>query len=488
MAGRFEVKVMPYESKPVTRDMFPKDFTFGASTAAYQVEGAANEDGKGKSIWDVFAAVPGHVKNDDNGDVACDQYHRYKEDVQVLKKLGMDAYRFSLCWPRILPEGRGKINQAGVDYYNNLINELIANGLEPWVTLFHWDLPQCLHEEYNGWLSDKVVADYVEFAETCFELFGDRVKHWITFNEPYIFSSMGYGIGATAPGIHDPPNGPYIVGHNILKSHAAAVHLYRTKYQAKNPGAKIGLTIDANWAEPASDSPADVAAADRANQFHLSWMWDPIFKGDYPPAMRKNVANRLPKFTDAEKALLKNSADFIGINHYTTKWITAGEAPRDKADTDFVRDQHVIYSAFKDDVAIGIPGASFWHYVVPWGMKKLLLWLYNRYQVPVIVTECGVDEHDAPEKSIDEKLNDGFRVQFHNDYIYNVAEAIKEGADVKGYFVWSLLDNYEWNMGYSLRFGITYVDYEDDLKRHIKASGKWFSKFNEKKPADWQAW
>nr|TKR65658.1 hypothetical protein D5086_0000319200 [Populus alba] len=319
-------------SMPFNRTSFPKDFTFGAGTAAYQSEGAAYIDGKGPSIWDTFTKQhPEKIWDHSTGNVAIDFYHRYKEDIQLMKKIGLDSFRFSISWSRVLPKGKisGGVNPLGVRFYNNLINELLANGITPFVTLFHWDLPQALDDEYSGFLSSKAVDDYLDYADFCFKTFGDRVKHWCTFNEPYSFSNNGYNGGTFAPGrcsnyvgnctLGNSGTEPYMVAHNLILGHAAAVKLYREKYQAIQKG-KIGITIVSHWFLPKFNTTADRIAVSRALDFMFGWFARPITFGDYPDSMRSLVGNRLPKFTKEQSAMLKGSLDFLGLNYYTANY------------------------------------------------------------------------------------------------------------------------------------------------------------------------
>ncbi|XP_024540409.1 beta-glucosidase 13 isoform X1 [Selaginella moellendorffii] len=488
----------------LSRRSFPKGFVFGTASAAYQYEGAAKEGGRGPSIWDVYAHTPGKIMDGTTGDVAVDQYHRYKEDVGLMVDMGVDAYRFSISWSRIFPEGRGKINQEGVDYYNNLINELLKKGIQPYVTLFHWDSPQALEDAYKTWLSSRIVDDYAAYAEACFRAFGDRVKHWITFNEPHVVCNFGYNFGMLAPGRCSSEVGncsagnssvePYIVGHHILLSHASAVKIYREKYQEKQAGI-IGITLDAQWHEPFSRSSKDKAAARRALDFNLGWMLDPIVFGDYPATMRSRVRDRLPKFTKEQSKRLKGSHDFIGINHYTSFYdADASNSNHPQAafsQQAYFKDTGVFSTDTRNGRLIGQNVNGF--YIVPFGMRRLLNYIRLRYNNPTIfITENGelwllkflslkslsgisdVTNATAPLKEV---LNDTTRVNFLKAYLSNLRAAIADGSDVRGYFVWSLLDNFEWSRGLSVKFGLYHVEYEKDLQRVPKKSALWYKKF-----------
>ncbi|XP_031491977.1 beta-glucosidase 6 [Nymphaea colorata] len=474
----------------INRTSFPQGFVFGTASAAYQYEGAYKEDGKGMSVWDKFSHTFGKVIDFSNGDVTVDQYHRYEEDVQLMADMGMDAYRFSIAWSRIFPNGSGTINQAGVDHYNNLINALLAKGIQPYITLYHWDLPQALDDEYGGWLSPEIVDDYANYAETCFRLFGDRVKYWITFNEPHTFTIQGYDVGLHAPGrcsvlLHlycksgNSATEPYIVAHNVLLSHAKAVDIYRRKYKAQQNGS-IGITLDVMWFTPISNSTEDIEATQRAQDFQFGWFMDPLFTGDYPSSMRSRVGSRLPKFTEDEAKLVNGSLDFVGINHYTTYYgknnstNIVGTLLRDS-----LSDAGAICQPFKDGKAIGDKASSIWLFIVPEGMRHLMNYIKNKYGNPtVIITENGMDDSNNPLIPLKEALKDEKRIKYHNDYLTNLLAAIKEdGCNVKGYFVWSLLDNWEWTAGFTSRFGLYFVDYNNNLTRHAKDSVKWFTDF-----------
>ncbi|ETO70016.1 hypothetical protein F444_13472 [Phytophthora nicotianae P1976] len=316
-----------YNQRAMSKELnFPEGFMWGTATASYQVEGFVNEDGRGDSIWDAFSRTPGKVANGETGEKAVDHYHRYKEDVQLMKNMGLKAYRFSIAWPRIIPAGIGKVNEEGVEFYNNLINELLARDITPLVTLYHWDLPLALQTEYDGWLGGKFVQNtFAQYARVCFQRFGDRVKNWITLNEPWCSAILGYGSGVHAPGRKNKPQTEaYLAAHNLLLAHARTVEVYRNEFQAVQKG-RIGITLDCDWREPApTDDPVQKVknheAAERSMLFWLGLFADPVFKGDYPQVMRDRCGLRLPKFTEEEKKLLKGSSDFFGLNHYGTAY------------------------------------------------------------------------------------------------------------------------------------------------------------------------
>ncbi|VAI34462.1 unnamed protein product [Triticum turgidum subsp. durum] len=333
----------PRHASALTRHDFPEGFVFGAGTSAYQVEGAAAEDGRKPSIWDTFTHQ-GHSSDGSTADVSADQYHHYKEDVKLMHKMGLDAYRFSISWPRLIPAGRGQINPKGLEYYNNLIDELILHGIQPHVTIYHFDLPQVLQDEYGGLLSPRFIDDYTAYANVCFKSFGDRVKHWVTVNEPNIEPIGGYDNGSQPPRRCSYPFGadcaegnsstePYMAAHHLLLAHASAVSLYREKYKAAQ-GGQIGITLLGWWHEPATDTPQDAAAAVRMNDFHIGWFMHPLVYGDYPPVMRSRVGRRLPALPAPEPAKVRGSFDFIGFNHYLIMRArsidtSSGQEPRD---------------------------------------------------------------------------------------------------------------------------------------------------------------
>ncbi|KAL6279024.1 hypothetical protein ACE6H2_022625 [Prunus campanulata] len=466
------------EADEVSRSDFPPKFVFGVATSAYQVEGACNKGGRGPSIWDAFSHSKGTIIDGSNGDVAVDQYHRYKEDVELIAKLGFDAYRFSISWSRIFPDGLGtKANEEGISYYNNVINNLLEKGIQPYVTLYHWDLPLYLHENMGGWLNKKIVDYFSVYADTCFASFGDRVKDWITINEPLQTAINGYAIGIFAPGRHEcSSTEPYLVAHHQLLAHAAAVSIYRSKYKDKQ-GGQVGLTVDCEWAEAHSDKIEDKIAAARRLDFQLGWFLDPIYYGEYPKAMRERLGDRLPIFSKKDKELLENSLDFVGLNHYTSRFIAHVRDSSD--DGNFYKSQEVERIAeWEDGEAIGEKAASEWLYVVPWGIHKVLNYVAQRYNNPAIyITENGMDDEDNDTSPLHEMLDDKLRVSYFKRYLSAVANAIRDGADVRGYFAWSLLDNFEWAQGYTKRFGLVYIDYKNELSRHPKSSAYWFLRF-----------
>jgi beta-galactosidase len=449
---------------------FPENFIWGTATSSYQIEGAWDQGGKGPSIWDVFCMIPGKVQQQHNGNLACDHYHRFKEDVALMKNLGIKSYRFSVSWPRIMPTGRGQVNPEGIAFYNNLIDELLSAGIEPFITLYHWDLPAALEFEESGWLGSDISDIFADYADVCFAHFGDRVKNWITINEAWVVAILGYGLGVFAPG-RKSNTYPYLAGHNLLLAHAKAVDVYRKKYKNSQKG-QIGITNNCDWREPLTNSPADKAAAQRALEFFLAWFADPIYMGDYPACMRERLGERLPTFTPEQKELLKGSSDFFGLNHYTTMYA---------ADATNNAEQGSVYGngGLSEDQDVNLSVAADWPLtdmqwaVVPWGCRKLLLWIANRYNnPPIYITENGCAYNDQPANG---SYHDPERIQFFEGYLTAIHEAIQAGANVQGYFIWSLLDNFEWASGYSKKFGITAID-PITLNRSPKASALWYSK------------
>ncbi|MFT7559962.1 MAG: beta-galactosidase [Flavobacteriales bacterium] len=450
---------------------FDKDFTWGVASSAYQIEGGAQEGGRGPSIWDAFDHIPGKILNGDNASVACDHFNRWQEDIDLMVDMNIDAYRFSISWSRIMPQGYGEINEEGVEFYNNLIDGLLAKGIQPWVTLFHWDLPLALQFEKDGLLNPSISDDFVNYARVCFERFGDRVKHWISLNEPWCSAMLGHGLGVKAPGRVSLTE-PYIVGHNLLIAHAKTVELYRREFKAEQQGL-IGITNNCDWREPASKHTKDIEAAERALEFFIGWFADPVYLGDYPKSMRDRLGERLPSFTAEEKHLLLNSSDFFGLNHYSTLIASNGDGMGHientiKGNGGISDDQNVLLSS-RDEWAKTDMG---WN-IVPWGCQSLLEWIHKRYNGPnIYITEngCALDGED----DIDVAIDDQRRINYLRSYIDKCEAAIKNGVKLKGYFAWSLMDNFEWEEGYSRRFGLHYVDYTTG-ERTAKRSSQWYS-------------
>jgi beta-galactosidase len=445
---------------------FPDGFVWGSATSSYQIEGAWLEGGKGLSVWDAFAHTPGKVFNGDTGDVACDHFHRFREDVALMAEMGLPAYRFSLSWPRIQPTGYGTPNPEGLRFYSELIDALLEHGITPWITLHHWDLPLALQLEHDGWLNSRIADFFADYARICFEHFGDRVKQWITLNEPWVMAVLGFGQGVFAPG-RVSRSEPYLAAHQMLRAHARAVDVYRRDFQPRQ-GGRIGITNNCDWREPLTDSVDDRAAAERAVEFFLGWFADPVYRGDYPASMRERLGERLPHFSPEDAALLRGSSDFFGLNHYTTMY--AAHAPsggdRDAANAGLVEDQDV---ALSRDPAWPLTDMEW--AVVPWGLRRLLEWIDRRYDRPdIVVTENGCAYDDPVREG---RVDDLRRIAFLRGYLRECHRAIEGGVRLQGYFVWSLLDNFEWASGYSKRFGIHRVDFATG-QRTPKASTRWF--------------
>ncbi|KAJ7508479.1 beta-glucosidase 1B [Mycena galericulata] len=460
----------------------PANFLWGFATASFQIEGSTNADGRGKSIWDDFSRLPGKTQDGRNGDDATDSYKLWRDDIALLAQYGVKTYRFSLAWARIIPLGgrNDPVNPKGIEFYSNFIDALLANGIVPFVTLYHWDLPQSLHDRYGGWLNkDEIVQDYVNYARVCFEAFGDRVKFWLTMNEPWCISILGYGRGVFAPGRSsdrrrspegDSSTEPWIVGHNVILSHAYATKLYREEFKSKQ-GGQIGITLNGDWQMPYDSSPENVAAAQHALDVAIGWFADPIYLGHYPPYMQQMLGNRLPQFTAAELAVVKGSSDFYGMNTYTTNLCRAG------GDDEF---QGLVDYTFTrpDGSQLGTQAHCAWLQDYPQGFRSLLNYLWKRYRLPIYVTENGFavkNESDMPKEIA---VKDTDRVNYYRGVTASLQAAINDdGVDVRCYLAWSLLDNFEWADGYITRFGVTYVDYNTQ-ERIPKDSAnflvKWF--------------
>ncbi|WP_422079365.1 GH1 family beta-glucosidase [Ulvibacterium sp.] len=448
---------------------FPKDFVWGSATSSHQIEGGATQDGRSWSIWDAHSHTPGRTNKGETADVACDHYNQYKEDVQLMADMGLKAYRFSISWSRIQPDGQGDINPKGIAFYNNLIDELLKHNITPWITLYHWDLPLALQLEKDGWLNPEIADSFAQYAGICFGHFGDRVKNWITLNEPWVVAILGHGEGIFAPG-RKSKDEPYQVAHQLLRAHGKAVHLYREKYQPIQKG-QIGITNNCDWREPMTDSEADKDAAQRSLEFFLGWFADPIYFGDYPQVMKDRVGDRLPKFTKEDSALIKGSSDFFGLNHYTGLY--ASDVDPDAEVQNEVYGNGGIF----EDQYVQLTADPKWEMttmkwaILPWGCRKLIEWVSNRYgNPPLYLTENGCSLDDKLENG---EVKDVVRKEYIEGYLASCHKAMEKGINLKGYFVWSFMDNFEWAHGYSKRFGMHYVDYTT-LERTPKNSALWF--------------
>jgi len=425
--------------------IFPAEFVWGAATASYQIEGAATEDGRGESIWDRFSATPGKVRTGDTGLVACDFYHRYREDIALLRELGLDAFRFSIAWPRILPEGRGRVNQAGLDFYDRVVDELLANDIEPFVTLYHWDLPQAL-EDQGGWVSRETVDAFCEYAQVVAARLGDRVGRWITHNEPQVASWAGYGSGAHAPGRRRKSDAT-AAAHHLLLSHGRAVEILRDAA----PKATVGITLNLHSVQADGDDESAAEVARRIDGGDNRWFLDPIFRGEYPTDVLELLGDAAPPVEEGDLAAISTPLDFLGVNNYSRLVIGGGGKP--------LRNSNAVYTDMD------------WE-VYPDGLYEVLVRLRDEYAVPTIyVTENGAAFGDI--RGHDGEVLDPERQDYLEGYIRAVGRAVQAGVPVSGYFVWSFLDNFEWAHGYSKRFGIVYVDYPT-LDRVPKGSFHWY--------------
>ncbi|XP_051565152.1 lactase/phlorizin hydrolase-like [Myxocyprinus asiaticus] len=463
---------LPEEEKMIYGH-FREGFVWSTATAAYQIEGAWRSDGKGLSIWDKFAHTALKISQDENGDIACDSYHKFNEDVNNLKTLRVNHYRFSISWPRIMPDGTNrKINEAGLNYYHRLVDALLAANIKPQVTLYHWDLPQAL-QDVGGWENDTIVDRFREYADVVFNSLGDKVKFWITINEPYNVAMVGHGYGSAAPGISfRPGTAPYIVAHNLLKAHAEAWHLYDDKYRTKHGGI-VGITINSDWAEPRNPyKQEDVDAAIRIIQFQIGWFAHPVFNGDYSDLMKNIIRerslaaglpeSRLPEFTPAEVARIKGTHDYFGFNHYTTVLAY---------NFDYKNLQH--YDADRGAGTVTdrtwLDSGSFWLKVTPPGFRKILKFIKDEYgDPPVYITENGVSERGPTD------LNDVHRIHYFENYINQALKAyLLDGVDIRGYAAWTLMDNFEWATGYDDKFGLFYVNRSDPTLPRIPKKSVW---------------
>jgi beta-glucosidase len=429
---------------------FPADFVWGTATAAFQIEGAATEDGRGESVWDRFCATPGKVRNGDDGAIACDFYHRYRDDIALMRELGIDAFRLSIAWPRIIPGGRGPVNAKGLDFYDRLIDELLGNGITPYVTLFHWDTPQPIEDE-GGWPVRGTVDAFGAYVEAVAGRLGDRIGHWITHNEPWVVSWVGHGWGHHAPG-RTSESDALATAHHLLLSHGRAVQILREL----SPKSEVGITLNLDYAYAAGDDDGDEQAAAWVDGFHNRWFLDPIFKGAYPADMVEAWRDLLPEVRDGDLETISAPIDFLGVNNYTSPLVAA--------DTDGSRSR-IVRRADVDRTDMG------WE-VVPDGLRDLLLRLARDYAPKgIYVTENGAAYPDV--RGHDGSVGDPERQSYFEGYIGAAAEAAASGVPLKGYFAWSLLDNFEWAWGYWKRFGLVYVDFAT-LERVPKGSFYWY--------------
>jgi beta-glucosidase len=438
------------------RTTFPPDFTWGVAAAAYQIEGAAHEDGRGESVWDVFCRKPGAVWSGHSGEVACDHYHRYREDVGLIKQIGARAYRLSVSWPRILPEGIGTPSQKGLDFYDRLVDQLVANNITPFVTLFHWDYPQALFER-GGWQVRESADWFADYVGVVIDRLSDRVTHWMTLNEPQVFIKFGHGDGHNAPGLTLPLKDQLQIAHHVLLAHGRAVQTIRSRARLKP---QVGWAPVCVVKYP--QRPRDVDAARAAtcsvvqrDLWNNSWFNDPIFRGEYPAEGLATYGADVPRFDAADLKIIHQPLDFLGLNIYEGQPVRAGEDGR----------------AVACERPIGHPLTAFRWPVEPeslyWGPR----FMHERYDVPIYITENGLSNVDWV--SLDGKVHDPQRIDFTQRYLQALRRACNDGADVRGYFHWSLLDNFEWSQGYKERFGLVFVDYPTQ-DRILKDSAHWY--------------
>ncbi|MFI4970824.1 MAG: GH1 family beta-glucosidase [Lysobacterales bacterium] len=432
---------------------FPHGFLWGSATSAYQIEGSPLADGAGPSIWHRFVRTPGMVVNGDTGDIACDHYRRYKGDVALMRGLGLQAYRFSIAWARVMPEGKGRINQGGLDFYDRLVDELLENGVEPLATLYHWDLPAAL-DDRGGWLNPDIAHWFADYASVLYRKLDGRVKKWATINEPWVVTDGGYLHGTLAPGHRNRFEAP-IASHHLLRAHGAAVQAYRA--EGKHA---IGIVVNLEPKYAASDSAEDHAAVRRADAYMNRQYLDPVFRGHYPQEMREIFGEAWPDWPQQDFALIRQPIDFLGFNYYTRS-VTRHDPLSWPLHAAPVR-QNATYSE------------TGWE-VFPQGLVDTLVWLRERYgNPPVYITENGSAFYDPPVIDGD-ALDDPLRVDYLKQHLRALHAAIGQGCDVRGYMAWSLLDNLEWSLGFSKRFGICHVDFTTQ-KRTPKSSARLYSR------------
>lgn len=432
---------------------FPSGFVWGAATSSYQIEGAWDEDGKGLSIWDTFCRQSGKIRGGATGDVAADHYHRWEGDIRIMADLGLHAYRFSISWPRVLPGGTGAVNPAGLDFYDRLVDGLLSKGIEPYVTLYHWDLPQALQDE-GGWARRDIVHQFADYARVVAERLGDRVTYWITHNEPFVTAMAGYVGGEHAPGLQDPATG-LLVAHHLLLSHGYAVEALRATVARP---LQVGITLDFNPVHPASDSEDDLLAAERLDAVRNRLFIEPVFLGRYPDDAVELLGLPFPQVQHDDLGRIAAPIDFLGVNYYTRVVV-----------------QHDPQSPIIEATEIQPEGSEYsqmWE-IYPPGMYELLTRLWADYRpANILITENGVPVPDGLDA--DGRVRDERRIRYLRDHLAQIHRAIKDGVPVRGYFAWSFMDNFEWALGYGMRFGLIYVDYET-LERTVKDSGWWYA-------------
>ncbi|MDQ3269689.1 MAG: GH1 family beta-glucosidase [Pseudomonadota bacterium] len=435
------------------RPAFPDRFLWGAATAAHQIEGSPRADGAGASIWTRFAHTPGMTHEGDTGDVACDHYHRWKEDVKLMSELGLKAYRFSVSWARILPEGTGRVNQPGLDFYSRLVDELLAHGIEPMLTMYHWDLPAAL-DDRGGWLNRDSAEWFAEYGDVLYRALDGRVCKWVTLNEPWVIADGGYLHGGLAPGHRSRYEAP-IATHNLMRAHGAAVQAYRASGKHE-----IGLVANIEPKYPASDTPDDRAATERAHAYMNRQYLDAALLGEYPKQLREIFGDAWPEWPAEDFALIRQPLDFIGINYYTRGVIRADDSYPVKAGS--------VHQP------MGTHTQTDWE-VFPQGLTDVLVWAKDRYgNLPTYITENGAAFYDPPVAEHG-RVRDPLRTAYLQGHLRAVRNAIAAGCDIRGYMLWSLMDNMEWSHGYSIRFGMVHVNF-DTQQRTAKDSARWYSR------------
>lgn len=454
----------------------PNNFLFGAASASYQVEGAWNEDGKGLSNWDVFSKIPGKTFENTNGDVAVDHYHRYKEDIALMAEMGLESYRFSISWPRIFPNGTGEVNEKGLEFYNNLIDECLKYDIVPFVTLYHWDLPQAL-EEKGGWKNKETVDAFVRFADTCFQSFGDRVNHWITFNEAVIFCSLGYLTGAHPPGIEGDVKGYFQTTHNVFVAHARAVELFK---QNGHTG-EIGITHVFNPAFSIDDAEENKFAEMHANAYATHWFYDPILKGEYPEYVVNGLHEQglLPEMTEEELDVLKRTApmnNFIGLNYYSPQRVMKNDSALVMAggrENSTGRPGNPSFDGVYKTVKMDDKVYTKWDWEIsPEAFLAGMHMLKDRYgDVKIYITENGLGDVDP---IVDGEIMDTPRIEYIEGHLRAVKHAVQQGINVAGYYAWSAIDLLSWLNGYKKQYGFIYVDHNNGLARKKKQSFHWY--------------
>jgi beta-glucosidase len=431
---------------------FPAGFAWGTATSAYQIEGAWNEDGKGESIWDVFCRKPGAIRHGHTGEVASDHYHRWQQDIALMKEIGLNAYRFSISWPRVLPAGRGAINSAGLDFYDRLVDGLLAAGITPYPTLYHWDLPQALQKS-GGWANRETVYYFGEYAKVIGKRLGDRVTNWITHNEPFVAAVVGHFLGEHAPGVQDPVT-TFQVAHHLLLSHGEAVLALRA---ATPRSSAIGIALNLSPIHPASDSKADQLAARRFDGLLNRMFLDPIFRGQYPEDMLTLFGPLSPRVEPGDLERISVPIDFLGVNYYSRTVVRNG------ADLAIIQAQQI--------QPTGSEYSQMWE-IYPPGLYELITRVYRDYKPSaMLITENGVPVPDRVD--FDGHVRDARRSDYLHRHLVQAHRALSDGVPLHGYFIWSLLDNFEWAYGYDMRFGLVYVDFETQ-ERIIKDSGHWY--------------